>query len=185
MVNIGSSGLKRLLTGLFISTTLLVVPASVRVTAAQAVVATQGVLYVGNNWDGTADVIDVTTFQRLARINIIPDKEQRMAEIMKDPAKLGYLLAIRQLVGEGHDQYVDDMFSSHDGHLLYVSRPSFADVVALDLKTKAIVWRVPVDGYRADHMAISPDGTTLLVSASTARVVDVIDLPAGRIVARI
>ena len=32
-----------------------------------------------------------------------------------------------------------------------------------------------VDGYRSDHMAISPDGTRLLVSASTARKVHVID----------
>jgi DNA-binding beta-propeller fold protein YncE len=66
-----------------------------------------------------------------------------------------------------------------------VSRPSFADVAAFDLKTKAILWRVPVDGHRADHMAISPDGTRLLVSASTARVIDVIDLATGRIIARI
>ena len=34
-------------------------------------------------------------------------------------------------VGEGHDQFVDDMFSSHDGRFLYVSRPSFADVVGV------------------------------------------------------
>src|SRR3712207_7524219 len=39
-----------------------------------------------------------------------------------------------------------------------------------------------VDGYRADHMAISPDGTRLLVSASTAGVVDVIDTADGKIV---
>jgi DNA-binding beta-propeller fold protein YncE len=185
MVNIGWSSAKRLLTGLLVSSTLLAVPASVGVTAAPAAAPAQDVLYVGNNWDGTADVIDVHTFRRLTRINIIPDKEQRMAEINRNPDKLGYFMAIRQLVGEGHDQYVDDMFSSHDGHLLYVSRPSFADVVAFDLKTKAIMWRVPVDGYRADHMAISPDGTRLLVSASTARVIDVIDLTAGRIIARI
>ena len=39
-----------------------------------------------------------------------------------------------------------------------------------------------IDGYRADHMAISPDGGALLVSASTARKVHVIDTQAGRIV---
>src|SRR4051812_33464787 len=50
-------------------------------SAGAAVTRTQDVLYVGNNWDGTADVIDPQTFTRIARLNIIPDKEQRMAEI--------------------------------------------------------------------------------------------------------
>jgi len=145
---------------------------------------TRDVLYVGNNWDGTADVVDPNTFEVLARINIIPDIDERMAEIQSNPERLAYFLAIRELVGEGHDQFVDDMFSSHDGRYLYVSRPSLADVVAFDLRTRQIVWRVKVDGNRADHMAISPDGTRLLVSASTAKVVDVIDTAAGEIVAR-
>src|SRR4051812_38902458 len=95
---------------------------------AGAAPAPRDVLYVGNNWDGTADVIDPHSFKRVARLNIIPDKDERIAEIQSDPVALGYFLAIRQLVGEGHDQYVDDMFSSPDGRYLYVSRPSFADV---------------------------------------------------------
>ncbi|MDQ3741775.1 MAG: serine/threonine protein kinase, partial [Actinomycetota bacterium] len=143
---------------------------------------TRDVLYVGNNWEGTADVVDVRTFERIHRLNIVPDKEERLAEIRMDPASQGYFLGIRQLVGEGNDQFVDDMFSSHDGRFLYVSRPSFADVVGIDLATEEIVWRVKVDGYRADHMAISPDGKHVLVSASTARKVHVIDVEAGKIV---
>jgi hypothetical protein len=142
---------------------------------------TQSVLYVGNNWDGTADVINVKNFKRIARINIIPDKEERLAEINSSPDRLGYFMGIRQLVGEGNDQFVDDMFSSHDGRFLYVSRPSFADVVGISLKTRKIVWRAPVAGYRADHMAISPDGKRLLVSASTAKVVHEIDTRTGKI----
>ncbi|HEV3000834.1 MAG TPA: YncE family protein [Solirubrobacteraceae bacterium] len=143
---------------------------------------TRDVLYVGNNWDGTADVVDPHTFQRLHRLNIVPDKEERLAEIRMNPAAQGYFLGIRELVGEGHDQFVDDMFSSHDGRQLYVSRPSFADVVGFDLRTEKIVWRVKVEGYRADHMAISPDGRHVLVSASTARKVHVIDVAKGEIV---
>jgi hypothetical protein len=146
---------------------------------------TRSVLYVGNNWAGTADVIDPTRFERLARINIVPDKMERIVEIASHPDRLAYFLAINAAIGEGHNQYVDDMFSSHDGKTLYVSRPSFADVIALDLRTRKIKWRVPVDGYRADHMAISPSGHRLLVSASTANVVDVIDTRKGRIVGRI
>ena len=137
--------------------------------AAKPAKKTRDVLFVGNNWDGTADVIAPRTFRRLSRINIIPDREERMAEIQSDPAAYGYFLGIRQLVGEGHDQFVDDMFSSAGGRVLYVSRPSFADVVAISLRTRKILWRVKVAGYRADHMAISPDGRHLLVSASTAR----------------
>jgi hypothetical protein len=146
---------------------------------------TRSVLYVGNNWDGTADVVQPRKFRRIARINIIPDIDERMAEIQSDPERLGYFMAIRQLVGEGHDQFVDDMFSSPGGRVLYVSRPSLADVVAINLRTRNIVWRTKVDGNRADHMAISPDGKHLLVSASTAKVVDVIATKTGAIVARI
>ena len=143
---------------------------------------TRDVLFVANNWDGTADLIDPHSFQRLARIDIIPDKAERLAEIARDPTAQGYFLAIRELIGEGHDQFADDMFSSHDGRFVYVSRPSFADVVAIDLETNRIVWRTKVEGYRADHMAISPDGERLLVSASTARKVHAIDTRTGRIV---
>jgi hypothetical protein len=142
----------------------------------------QAVLYVGNNWDGTADIVDPVKFKRLARLNIIPDIDERMAEIQADPERLAYFNAIRQLVGEGHDQFVDDMFSSRDGRVVYVSRPSLADVVAIRLRTGKIVWRTKVDGNRADHMAISPNGRQLLVSASTAKVVDVIDTSTGKIV---
>jgi DNA-binding beta-propeller fold protein YncE len=143
---------------------------------------TQDVLVVSNNWDGTADVIHPRTFKRIARLNIIPDLQERLAEINADPVRHGYYLGIRELVGEGHDQFVDDSFTSPDGRFLYVSRPSLADVVAFDLKTQKIVWRVPVDGYRADHMAISGGGMRLLVSASTARKVHVIDTRTGKIV---
>ena len=149
--------------------------------AAPAAAAPRDVLYVGNNWDGTADVVDPFSFQKLAHMDIVPDKAERMAEIQADPDRQGYFLAIREAVGEGHDQFVDDMFSSHDGRFLYVSRPSFADVVAFDLRTRKIVWRAPVEGYRADHMAISPDGTRLAVSASTARKVHLIDTATGKI----
>jgi hypothetical protein len=144
------------------------------------------VLFVGNNWDGTADVIrqggttNQPTFTRVARLNIIPDIQERMAEIATDPVRLGYFLAIRQLVGEGHDQFVDDMFSSKDGRLLVVSRPSLADVVGLDLNTGQIVWRFRVAGQRADHMAMSPDGSRVAVSASTGNVVHILDTFTGQ-----
>lgn len=138
------------------------------------------VMYVGNNWDGTADVVDAQTFTKINRLNVVPDKKERLAEIYANPVRLAYFLAIRQQVGEGHDQYVDDMFSTRDGRLLAVSRPSFADVVGIDLTSGTIVWRFRMHGQRADHMNVSPDGTRLLVSDSTANHVDELDIETGR-----
>lgn len=141
-------------------------------------------VFVGNNWDGTADVLAPGTFERLGRIDVAPDKDARMQEIETNPDRLAYFLAIREEIGEGHDQLVDDMYSSNDGRLLIVSRPSFADVVAISLATKKIVWRFKVDGYRSDHMALSPDGRRVVVSASTAGVVHVLRVSDGREVGR-
>ncbi len=141
---------------------------------------TRQVMFVGNNWDGTADIIDASTYARLARISTIPDKEERLSEISMNPARLAFFLAIRQQVGEGNDQFTDDMFTSHDGRFVYVSRPSFADVVGIDLRTQKIVWRFPMEGQRSDHMAISPDGTKLLVSDSTANKVHELNTADGK-----
>jgi hypothetical protein len=142
---------------------------------------TRPVILVGNNWDGTTDILDPYTFERLDRINVVPDLKERTDEINSSPDRAAYFVAIRQEVGEGHDQLNDDVFSSHDGRMLFVSRPSLADVVGIDLATKKIAWRTPVKGYRSDHMAISPDGTKLLVSASTGNVVHQIDTVTGKI----
>jgi len=146
---------------------------------------TRDVLVVSNNWAGSADLVDPHTFKRLKRVNVIPDRAKRVAEIEADPAAKLYFDGIRELIGEGHNQYVDDGFTSPDGRYVYFSRPSFADVVAISLKTGRIRWRTKVDGYRADHMAISRNGRRLLVSASTANVIDVIATRTGRIVGRI
>ena len=146
---------------------------------------TRSVIFVGNNWEGTADVIQPRgKFRRIARLNIIPDLAEREAEINSDPVRLGYFLAIRELVGEGNDQYVDDMYSTNDGRLLIVSRPSFADVVAIDIASGEIVWRFVVDGQRSDHMALSPDGSQVAVSASTGNVVHILDTQTGEEIGR-
>jgi hypothetical protein len=141
---------------------------------------TRQVMFVGNNWDGTADIIDARTYEPLARINTIPDKEERELEIFTDPVRLGFFLGIRMLVGEGNDQYTDDMFTTHDGTLVAVSRPSFADVVGISLRTQKIVWRFPMEGQRSDHMGVSPDGTRVLVSDSTANKVHELDIRTGK-----
>ena len=152
--------------------------------AGHAADQTARVVFVGNNWEGTADVLrfdaERGAFERVARLNIIPDIEERRSEMLTDPERHGYFYGIRMLIGEGNDQFVDDMYSSPDGRLLVVSRPSLADVVALDIATGDVAWRFRVDGQRADHMAISPDGRHVAVSASTANIVHILDVQTGK-----
>jgi DNA-binding beta-propeller fold protein YncE len=139
------------------------------------------VVFVGNNWDGTADVLyPHDHYRRVARINIVPDLQKRLLDIYTHPDKLAYFLAVRELVGEGHDQFVDDMYSTPDGRLLIVSRPSLADVVGINFNTGKIAWRFPMDGYRSDHMGLSPNGKQVAVSDSTANVVHVLDTRTGK-----
>ncbi|MET7469640.1 YncE family protein [Micromonospora sp. NPDC005686] len=147
---------------------------------AAAAVTLQEVMFVGNNWDGTADVIRSRgDYARIGRINVVPDRAARLREIYLNPVRLAFFLGIRQGPGEGHDQLIDDMYTTPDGAALVVSRPSFADVVSIDLATGALRWRFPVSGYRADHMAVSPDGTRVAVSASTSNTVHVLDIRTG------
>ncbi|MFI6932110.1 YncE family protein [Streptomyces sp. NPDC050287] len=159
----------------------LTVPATAATAVPDTSAALREVMFVGNNWDGTADVIKSSgDFAKIGRVNVIPDKAQRMAEINADPIRWIAFMTVRNTVGEGHDQFADDMYSTPDGTSVVVSRPSFADVVSINLTTGAINWRFPVSGYRADHMAVSPDGKRVAVSASTGNTVHVLDISTGK-----
>lgn len=141
----------------------------------------QPVIFAGSNWSGTVEVIDPNRrYQPIGTINVVPDLQERMAEIYTDPERLAYFLAIRMLPGEGHDQLVDDMYSSPDGKILVASRPSLADVVGIEIVTGKILWRFEVAGHRSDHMGLSPDGRRVAVSASTGNVVHILDVVTGR-----
>ncbi|MEO0572982.1 MAG: YncE family protein [Bacteroidota bacterium] len=140
------------------------------------------VIVVGNNWDGVITILDPNTYQIIKKLSAMPDREERFNEIYSGFKRRIASGFIREYIGEGNDQLVDDMFTSNDGRYIYASRPSFADVVALDANSGEIVWRTPVEGLRADHSALSPDGKTFLVSASTARKVHAIDVDTGEII---
>ncbi len=135
------------------------------------------VMWVGNNWAGTATVVDENTLEVLkSGVDLIPDKAQELRDIRLSPARLVLFALVRQLPGEGHDQFVDDMFTTPDGTHLAVSRPSFGDLVWIDIAKAtstggpdSITVEQSMDGYRTDHMALSPDGRRLLVSDSTKR----------------
>lgn len=136
------------------------------------------VMIVGNNWAGTASIIDPRSFEALASgIDLVPDLDEELGEIYTDPDRLAVYLAVQQGPGEGHDQLVDDMFTTRDGRLLAVSRPSLGDVVWIDIAKAvggdpdSIVAEESMDGYRTDHMGVSPDRGRLVVSDSTDRTV--------------
>jgi DNA-binding beta-propeller fold protein YncE len=130
------------------------------------------VMFVGNNWDGTATVVDARSYQVVRTLDIVPDLDEELADIRLSPDRLAYYYLIQQGVGEGHDQYVDDMFSTPDGRYLAVARPSLSDVAWFELATGTIVAEAQMAGYRTDHMAVSPDGRRLLVSDSTTKTVN-------------
>ena len=140
------------------------------------------VVVAGNNWDGVITIFDPNTFEIIKKISAMPDREERFEEIYSGIKRRLAAGVIREVIGEGNDQLVDDMFTSNDGRYIYASRPSFADVVAIDVNSGEIVWRTPVEGLRADHSAISPDGKTFLVSASTVKKVHAIDVSTGKII---
>ncbi len=155
-------------------------PLAVPVAAAAAPPLRQ-VMFVGNNWAGTVDVIEPSgSYAPIGRLNAVPDRAQRLAEIYLNPIRLAFYLGIQQGPGEGHDQLVDDMYTTPAGDALVISRPSFADVVSIDLATGTVRWRFPVSGFRSDHMAVSPDGRSVAVSASTSNTVHVLDIVTGR-----
>jgi len=164
--------------------TVLVTCLAAALGSAPAAAAEDGlrqVLFVGNNWEGTADVIAPSgDYAKIARVNMVPDKDERLTEIYLNPIKLAFFLGIRNGVGEGHDQLVDDLYTTPDGRAVVASRPSFADVVSIDLATGGVNWRFPVSGFRSDHMAVSPDGRSIAVSASTSNTVHVLDIETGR-----
>lgn len=169
---------RALSTALSIATTLALTAAAA--APAHADPPPREVLFVANNWDGTASALssgaDLTP---VAQVDVVPDRAERMREIYRDPVRLAAFLVVRETVGEGHDQLADDLYTTPDGTSLVVSRPSFADVVSISLLTGEVEWRFRVSGFRADHMAVSPDGTQVAVSASTGNRVHVLDIETG------
>ena len=48
---------------------------------AQPALALRDVVLVGSNWDGTAEIVDARSFKVLKRIDIAPDRAERLKEI--------------------------------------------------------------------------------------------------------
>lgn len=176
------------LAGFFLRDTAVEARDPERTSATSAADDMRDVLLVGNSVSGNVTFIDAQTFQNLGSVNVIPDYRRMMARIYWNPVRaIAYtVIKNRQLLhhfepSDG-DRFVDDVFASPDGTVLYVSRSNLGDVAAFDLTDRRHeqIWRSWVGGFKADHAAISPDGRRLVVSATTIDDAFVFDAATGR-----
>src|SRR2546423_1793263 len=143
---------------------------------AQAGAATAGmrdVALVGNAAAGTVSFLDGHTWQNLGSINVTSDPIS--------PAQQPLWDFFNQQ--EGGPRSVDDAIASPDGTKLYVSRANRGDVAAFDLVSHELLWKTQCAGFRCDHMALSPDGSQLVVSATLAEEAQVLSTQTGAILA--
>jgi DNA-binding beta-propeller fold protein YncE len=132
------------------------------------------VAIVGNLRDGTVTVVDERSLRVLGAIGVTPD-----GKTPRDPAQAAVYPLLVKLRGVN---FVQGLALSPDGRTLYVSRGYLGDVAAFDVASRRLLWRLEVNGVRADHLALSADGRRLFVSALTANEVQVIDTAAHRFV---
>jgi DNA-binding beta-propeller fold protein YncE len=143
---------------------------------ANAEAATAGnrdVVLVGNAASGTVSFLDGHTWQNLGSINVTPDPI--------NPIQQPFWDLFNQ--NEGGPRSVDDAIASPDGTKLYVSRANRGDVAAFDLVSHRMLWDTGCTGFRCDHMALSPDGRQLIVSATMSQQAQVLDPGTGALVA--
>jgi DNA-binding beta-propeller fold protein YncE len=143
-------------------TALVIIQALAGVIARSATAAprpSRAVLAVGNSYDGTVTLIDAHTLKRLGLpLNVIPD-----GDTPRDPTQAAAYAAI--IASRGEVNYAQDIAVSPNGGILYVSRGYLGDVAAFSLRTRALLWRLEVPGFRADHLVLSPDGRRVFITA--------------------
>jgi DNA-binding beta-propeller fold protein YncE len=103
------------------------------------------IAFIGNSGDGTVVLFDVATRAIVGRIDVNPTKVKA--------------------TGPGAANVLQDTDISPDGRTLYASRGYIGDVAAFDIASGKLLWTRPLNTSRADHMAITPDGRNLFVSA--------------------
>ena len=129
--------------------------------------AARPVLFVGNSEDGTVTLVDAHRLRVIGHLNAIPD-----GNTPQDPAQAAIYPLIVAAKGVN---YVQGLAVSPNGRTLYISRGYLGDVAAFRIADGHELWRLQINGIRADHVALAPDGSRLFVSALTANEVQVID----------
>ncbi len=136
---------------------------------------TRPVLLIANSYDGTVDLLDARTFRRLGRpLNVIPQGPDPV-----DPAQRAVYPAL--IHNRGEVNYAQEVQASPDGNTVYVSRGYLGDVAAFSLATRKELWRTEIPALRADHLAVTPDGKRLFVSALPGTKVYALDAASGHI----
>ncbi len=129
------------------------------------------IAFVANAVGGTVTLIDLEDLTVVGEFSVVPDGER--VSYFRDP--------IQSVIGQpliqrfGGLNFAQDTDISPDGRVLYVARGHLGDVAAFDVASGDLMWRQPIAGFRADHMALSKDGRRLFVAAMTSRRVAVID----------
>ncbi|MFJ8585294.1 YncE family protein [Streptomyces sp. NPDC093595] len=135
------------------------------------------VVLVGNSADGTVSFIDSRTYENLGSLDVVPDLDEVLAGM--NPIRRAAYEIVKQQAGG--DKFVDDAHVSPDGRTLYVSRGNLGDAAAYDIASGRQLWRTHLDGFKADHAALSADGSAFVVSAITAAKAQVLDTATGRV----
>lgn len=149
----------------------LLVAAAIGAVAPPAASA-RDVVFVANAEGGTVSIVDARNPALIGEIDVLPDGPD---------ATLGEDDPLHSLIGQmlveaaGGTNYAQDQDVSPDGHTLYVSRGHRGDIAAFEIASGRMLWKLPIPGLRADHMALSDDGRTLYVSALTDNRVVVVD----------
>lgn len=130
-------------------------------------------IFVANNKAGSISVINAFDFNVLCEINVTPDLRQRQRE---------WGLVHKLVNWYAEWRFADDIRISPDGNTFYVSRASLSDVAAFRVSNGEMLWRVPLEGYRTDHMNLTSDGERIFVSAIAANKVFVIDTSTAKVV---
>ena len=127
--------------------------------AADAKRDTRPVLAVGNSYDGTVNFIDARRLRRMGPpLNVIPD-----GPTPQDPKQTALYNLI--ISSRGEHNFAQEVDFSPNGKILYVSRGYLGDIAAFSVARRTMLWRLQMPSLRADHLTVSPDGSTIFATS--------------------
>jgi len=127
--------------------------------AADAKRDTRPVLAVGNSYDGTVNFIDARRLRRMGPpLNVIPD-----GPTPQDPKQAALYNLI--ISSRGEHNFAQEVDFSPNGKILYVSRGYMGDIAAFSVARRTMLWRLQLPSLRADHLTVSPDGSTIFATS--------------------
>ena len=133
--------------------------ASLTSPAAEAKRDTRPILAVGNSYDGTVNFIDARRLRRMGPpLNVIPDGPT--PQDPKQAALYNFIISSR-----GEHNFAQEVDFSPNGKILYVSRGYLGDIAAFSVARRTMLWRLQLPSLRADHLTVSPDGSTIFATS--------------------